>query len=273
MSAPTGIRSGVGFRNCVIFALDANGYPAATDETPYEGTLISGVRTMSLNDPELRRIPNPGDDGIVGIDTLPPSEAITGELRTGKINDVVDALITGQKAFTVGEATLFGIGTEKRGFENQVAMIAYRQAQDTDPDSPTFGIRFWDFRILPKTILYTRETGYAETMEEHIYNVIPAKVTSHIWGTVFTEEVEGFVQSQLVRGVSSKKPKIVAWKGDGIVKEFLFPAKAQAVSTSKIVAWNNGTAVTVDLTKAVTGLTFTTAPLAGDIIVAFYEVK
>jgi hypothetical protein len=273
MSAPSGIRSGVGFRNCVIFELDDKGYPAATSTTPYEGVRISGVRTMTLNDPELRRIPNPGDDGIVSIDTLPPNEAITGDLRTGKLNDLVDAIVTGQKVFTVGEATLFGIGTEKRGFENQVGLLAYRQAQDTDPDSPTFGMRFWDFRIMPKTLLYSRETGYAETMEEHIYNVIPAKVTSHLWGTQFSELVEGFTQSQLVRGVTVKKPKVVAWKADGEETEFLFPEDAQAVAIAKVAVWVDGTLTTVGVTVALTGLTFLVAPTAGEIIVAFYEVK
>jgi hypothetical protein len=266
------IRSGVGFRNCVIFGLDANGLPLATSTTPYEGLRLSGAKVLTITDPEPRRIPYPGDDGIISIDVLPPNEAITGELHTGKMNDTVDAVLSGQKAFQVGSMTLFGEGTDQRGFEPQVGLLAYRQAQDTDPDSLTFGKRGWEIRFMPRAILVSRDVGFSDQPDDHIYTVIPAKVSSHLWGGAFTLATEGMLQAQIVRAASNNKPKLVAWKADGVLLNFLFPTAAQAVNTSTITVTKNGVPVVAGITKATTGITFSVLPLANDVIVALYEV-
>lgn len=273
MSAPSGIRSGVGFRNAVIFELDAVGLPKATSTTPYEGVRVSGAKTLTLNDPEPRRITHPGDDYIVSIDVLPPSEAMTGELHTSKMNDLMDTVLTGQKVFTAGEVSLFGQGTDKRGYEAQVGLFAYRQAQDTDPESATYGQRLWESRIMPKAQLISRDSGFSDQPEDRVYTVVPAFVTTHLWGVSFTDAVEGFAKGQVIRGVSWGKPKLVAWKADGTEDNFLFPTDAQALSEAKIVVWKNGTLITTGLTKATTGLTFTSLPTSGDILVALYETS
>lgn len=273
MAAPTGTRSGVGFRNCVLFALNAAGLPNATGAAAavYEGVRITGNKSLTINDPEPRRIFHTGDDSILSVDVLPPNEAMTGELHLGKKSDALDALITGQLAFTVGEAKMFGIGTDKRGDEAQVGLLAYRQAQDTDPESSTFGMRTWDFMIMPKVQLVSRESGFGDQPEDKVYTVIPAKVNTHLWGTAFALGTEGFLTGQIVRGVSWKKPKLVAWKGDGNVTALNFPVEAQAVNTDKISVWVNGVLATTGVTKAVSGLTFATAPATTDLVVAFYE--
>jgi hypothetical protein len=198
MTAPTGILSGVGYRNAVLFALTTAGYPAATATTPYEGIRVSGNKVLTLNDPEPRRIFHLGDDSIISIDVLPPQEAITGELHTGKENAILDAAIGNVKVFTVGESTMVGEGTDQRGYEPQMGMLAYRQAQDTDPDSATFGQRSWSWRILPKVQLISRDTGFSDQPEDKTYTVIPAKVGAHLWGTAFSTAVEGFLQAVAV---------------------------------------------------------------------------
>lgn len=271
MAAPSGIRSGVGFRNVVLFGLNTAGLPAATATTAYEGLRMSGAKTLTINDPEPRRMNHVGDDSLISIDVLPPIEALSGELHTGKIDDPVEELLTGQKKFSVGEAALFGIATDKRGYENQVGILAYRQAQDTDPASATFGLRLWEFRIMPKAILYTRETGFTDQVEDHVYTVVPAKSGAHLWGTQFSPSVEGFAQAQMIRGVCKGKPKLVAFLADGTAAAFTFPTAAQARHADTIAVWNNGSAVTTGLTKAVTGVTFTAPPTAGALIVVLYE--
>lgn len=274
MAAPSGIRSGVGFRNVVLFGLNVTGTPAATATTPYEGVKMSGAKTLTINDPEPRRMNHVGDDTLITIDVLPPIEALAGELHTGKIDDDVEALVTGQKKFSVGEAALFGVATEKRGYENQVGLLAYRQAQDTDPDSPTFGMRLWDFRIMPKVILYTRDTGFTDQVEDHTYTVVPAKSGAHLWGTPFALATEGFKQAQMVRGVSRGKPKLVAFLADGVASAFNFPVDFPARNTASIVVWKNGTLVSTAMTATVTGITFTAPlPVANDVIVVFYETN
>jgi len=271
MATPSGISSGVGFRNAKIFMLDANGYPAATGTTAYTGTRISGARALTINMVEPRRINYLGDDGVIDIDQLPALEADGGELRAGKMNFILDAILTGQKQFSVGEATLMLSGTEKRGFEPQVGLMGYRQAKETDPDSSYYGQRVWQFVIMPKVQLIRRFGGWTENPEENMYTLVPAKVSKHLWGTSFAEVTEGALLSQMVWGKSFYKPQIVTFKGDNTVTEFLFPTTVQAVNTNKITVWKNGTAITSGLTKAVTGVTFTAAPASGDMVVVLYE--
>lgn len=272
MTAPTGVRSGVGFRHAILFALNSAGTPNASSTAVYEGVQLSGAKVLTINDPEPRRISHIGDDTLITIDMLPPTEGISGELRTGKLDDVVDTLLTGQVSFTVGEAKLFGIGTDKRGYEAQVGMLAYRQAQDTKPGSATFGQRVWDFRIMPRVVLFTRESGYADTPEEHVYTVVPMKCGAHLWGTAFATLTEGFTQGQMLRGVTNGKPKIVSWLADGTEDEFLFPTDAPASATGTITVWKNGTLVSAGMTPSTTKLTFSSVPALNDKLVAFYEV-
>lgn len=273
MSAPTGISSGVGFRNCVVFPLNEAGLPepGTASATAYEGVLVSGAKVLTINEPEPRRISHIGDDTVLTLDFLPPTEAATAELHTGKVNNTLDAAVGGMKKFTVGEAAMLGVATDKRGYEPQVGLLAYRQAQDTDPSSATFGSRTWDFRIMPKAWVYARDSGYSDQPEDRIYTVTPAYCSAHLWGTAFSESTEGMLRSQMLRGLAFGKPKIAVWKGNGTITEFNLPTTAPATATTKMTVWNNGTIVTTNLTKTVTSLTFTTAPVTGNIVVCFYE--
>ena len=273
MSAPTGIRSGVGFRNCVVFPLTAAGLPepGAAAAAAYEGIHVSGAKVLTINEPEPRRISHIGDDTVLTLDFLPPTEAASAELHSGKVNDILDAAIGGMKAFTVGEFAMLGVATDQRGYEPQVGLLAYRQAQDTDPASATFGLRTWDFRLMPKAWLYARDAGYNDQPEDRVYTVTPAYCTAHLWGTAFSTSTEGMLRSQMLRGVSFGKPKLVAWKGDNSRVAFNLPTTAPAVSTDKMTVWVNGTLQTSGLTKTTTSLTFTAAPATNAIVVCFYE--
>lgn len=271
MSTPSTIRSGVGFRHCQVFGLDSDGYPAATDATVYEGLRISGAKALTINDPEPRQITHTGDDRVIALDVLPPQEAVTGELKVAKVNDVVDALLTGQSSFTVGEAKLFGVGTNERGNEVQVGLLAYRQTLDTDPESANFGARRWEFRLMPKALLVPREGSLDENPEERAYGVYPQFVTKHLWGVSFTDDTEGFTQAQVIRGVSEYKPNVGAFQGDGTTTVFDFASDDQAASTDKIMVWVDGVEQTSGITKATDKITFTAAPSSGAMIVVFYE--
>lgn len=270
MAAPNTTRSGVGFRHCTIFALDSSGYPAATNTTIYEGIVPGGVKRLTINDPEPKQIVHKGDDRPFALDSLPADEPITGELSVAKINDALDAIITGQLSFAVGEAKMFGAGTDKRGFEQQVGMLAYRQVLDTTPGAQQ--LRRWEFRVIPALLAIPRENTWDENAEERMYTLRPQVATRHLWGAAFSNSTEGFTEAQVLRGISQYKPKLVAFKGDGTEDEFLFSASAQAVSTSKIVVWVNGTEQTSGITKATTGVTFAVAPASNAMIVIFYEV-
>ena len=272
MTAPNVIRSGVGFRHCQVLALDASGYPAATDTSEYSGLRVSGARTLTINDPEPQQIVHIGDDRPFALDVLPPTEPVSGELIVSKINDTVDAIIGDDNSVTVGEAKLFGLGTEKRGDENQVCVLAYRQTVDTDPDSANFGTRRWEFRLFPKTFLIGREGGFSESPEEKPYTIRPQFVKKYPWGVSFAGGTEGFEQAQGFRGISQYKPRLISYKGDDSETSFVFDTSYYAQATGKITIWVNGTEDTV-ATKATTGVTFATAPTTDAMVVIFYEYE
>lgn len=267
MSAPSKTSVGVGFRNATLFALDANGYPAAAPGgLAYEGIRATGAKVLTINDPAYRVISHTGDDRVLQIDQLPATEGASAELHLGRHNDDLEAAISGLKAFVVGEMNMLGAGvTDRSGFEPTVGLMGYSQAQDEG------GNRVWSVRIFPKCTIAKHVTGFSDSPEDLTYNVVPALCTRHLWGVAFNLATEGATQLQVVRATSQYQPKLVAFLGDAAQLIFLFPAAAQAAATGKIAVFKNGVAVTSGITKATTGVTFAVAPAALDNISVLYE--
>lgn len=300
MSTPTYIRSTAGFRFAAIYEL-VNGLPlgsktltkysaftvsgstisgssvsipegtAVSGSVGYYGGVISGAKVMTINDPAPRIIPHIGDDAVFSLQILPPTEPVNGEIRIDKTNDTIDSVVGDVNRVTIGEFHIMGQSTNKRGFENQVGLMAYSAAQDTDPGSTTFGKQEWDFRIMPKATVYQRDTGYQQEANERMYTVAPAYCTAHIWGTQFTIGVDGYTIGQLLRGLCEFKPVIVGFIGDGSTVSFPFDIAKTAYTVAKVNVWVNGVLTTTGLTKSTSGIVFDTAPLVTDIITVFYE--
>jgi len=274
MAAPGTIRSGVGFRHCQILLLDTNGYPAATATDAYEGIKLSGAKAMTIDDPEPRDIIHIGDDTVFQRDVLPPDTPISGEVRTGKVNDAVDDIITDDISIgTVGEAKFFGFGTDNRGDENQVCILAFRQTLETDASSSSFGRRRWEGRLFPKAYLIPRESGFEDTPEERIYTLRPLFVTAYPWGLAFAAATEGFARAQGFRLVSQYKPKIVAFQADGSTSDFVWPTTDAPQATTKVEVWVQGVLQTDSFTVYSTCVTFSTAITSDYMVVAFYEYE
>jgi hypothetical protein len=271
MSAPSSVNSGVGFRHAQIMLLDTNGIPAATGTAAYEGVTVSGAKTLTITDPDPVDIVHYGDDNIFALDVLPPKTPITGEMTVGKQNNTVDALITGINEVQAGEVKMFPIGTNQRGNEKQVLMLAYRQAVDTDPASTTYGKRVWQFRLFPRTYVIPREVGFLDTAEDRNYAVRPQLVTQYPWGVQFTTTAENIARGQGLRGVSEFKPKIVAYVTNGVTTQFTLPTAAAAVG--KIATWNVNTTgagtVSTATTATTAALSFSVAPTTGTLVVLY----
>jgi len=269
------IRSGVGLRHVQVLALASDGYPDATDTSAYDGIQISGAQSFEIDDPEPRQIVHLGDDSIIQMDYLPPEDPITGNLTVGKTNDDVDAVLTDTKQVTEGNIKLFGFGTDNRGDENQVIVLAFQQSLNTDPDSSSFGERRWEAKLFPRAYVVPAESGFTSDPEERSYSLWPQFVNSHAWGVDFAEGTEGFNRAQGVRMVSEYKPKLSSWQGDNAETEFDFPADYPAVSASSITVWVDGTEQTADMTAATDQLTFasTAIPTTDANIVALYEYE
>lgn len=277
MTAPNVIRSGVGFRHCQIFELDATTgiiKPGAASATAYEGLQVGGVKRLTINDPEPRQVNHQGDDRIFAVDSLPATEPLTGELAVGKTNDTVDALLTGQLSYTVGETKMFGIQTNNRGDEVQVGMLAYRQTLDTTPNAQQ--LRRWEFRFLPVTLLIPREGSLDENPEEKVYTIRPQVATKYPWGIAFANGTEGFTEAQAIRGIAQYKPKIVCWRGDNLITSFNLPTDYPAASTDKMIVWvyddSAGTASEdATATTTTTSVDPTSTPDTDDIVICLYE--
>lgn len=274
MAAPNKISSGVGFRHAQVLLLDANGIIYTTGTQAYEGLRISGAKALVINDPEPQQIQHMGDDTIFAVDSLPPTESITGELRAGKQSETLDAMLSDVNAVQVGESVLYPIGTDRRGDENQVALLAYRQAVDTDPSSTTYGKRVWQLRLFPRCYVIPRESGFEDTPEDRSYSIRPQFINQYPWGIQLATATENTLRAQGFRGVAEYKPKIVAFVADGTETSFTLPVPAANVSKIKtwIVTTQGTGAVNTADTIGTAAITFTTAPTTGSLVV-WYETE
>lgn len=272
MATPSGILDAVGLKDLQIFALTSTGYPNATSTTFYEGIDVSGVKELTFNAPESRQIVHVGDDRVFNLDTLPPTEPISGELTVGKINNTVDAALTGQLSFTIGDSKMFGAGTDKQGSEAQVAILAFQQAQEADPADSNYGRRIWQWVMMPKGYLIPKIASMNNNPAEQAYTIRPQVVNRHLWQIAYSNATEGFTQAQIIRGVSEYRPKVVAFLGNNSTTTFTLPTTSPVVSTAaaKMYVAVNGV-VSAGYTFTTSTIVFTTAPTTSAYIVAWYE--
>lgn len=269
MTATSGKQLAVGLRRAVIFALDSNGYPAASGTTVYEGIEVVGPKAFNLTVPDARKITHPGNDRVLALDYLPPTEGVSGELRVGSNDMVAKAAISAVKTFTVAEATLMPWGTDQQGSEIDAALLLFQQSLDTD-----LKVRRWKFYLIPKARLIPAPASMDENPAEDRYSVAPNPTTKHLWGTALVSGTEGATEMALAEGMAEGKPNIIAFKGDAAAVAFTLPTGKPATATTKMKIWNNGTVQTVGSGLAsltVTTVTFTAAPASGDIVVVYYE--
>ncbi|MCB0207709.1 MAG: hypothetical protein KDJ52_00175 [Anaerolineae bacterium] len=280
MAAPNPVWTPVGAREARIFALDSGTQmiePGSASATPYEGIQVSGLKELQLNDPEPQQIFHMGDDGIFSVDALPPTEAITGSVMTGKIAADLEAALTGNKVVTIGEMKGIGIGTNNKGSEIQVGMYFYRQAQDTQPGSLTFGARRWEFIVFPSVLLIPLEPGMGGTDFQKAYTLRPQITSKHLWGITYTVATDGFTRAQGSKWVTQYKPRLVAWKGNNVLTQFNLPTDYPAVSTDKmnIFVFDASAGTVSDDTSGATLTTTTvdpsTTPDVDDIVICVFE--
>lgn len=269
MTAPNTTFSGVGARQARAFALNAAGLPNATATTAYEGWLLGGLKALNVTDPEPRVINHTGDDGVFAIDSLPAQEAMGGDFMTGKVDLDFEAYIRTQKVITVGEKKGIAIGTDKRGFEPQVALTFFRQALDTTQGAVQ--LQRWEMKIFPLCKVIAIEGGFSETPQETKYVIRPMFTGKHIWGTALSETDDGAIRAQELKWVTVYKPKVIAFLADGVEDAFLFPTAYPNAAAAKADVWVNGVKKTTGITITTTSITFDPVPAEDDLIVVFYE--
>lgn len=264
MSAPTEKTLNYGLRYASILALNANGSPAATDETYYEGIQVQGSTAFELNVPDSRKLTGLGEDGVTQVVYLPPSEAIDGKLNVEATDMTLMALLDSIKVRTEGEASLMGIGTNKQGFEPQVGMLLYQAARGL-----TTGAVYWHSYIIPSAQVIRKPHGMTADKGMTVYQIAPNRTTKHLWEQNFTEATDGFLAGQIIEAWSNNPLRITSFLADGIEDVFTFPANYPTVNTASIKVYVDG--ATAAVTAATTGVTFAVAPAANKRIVVLRD--
>jgi hypothetical protein len=272
MAAPTGNFWGVGARYARVLVLDNNGYPAASGTTVYEGYELASLKGFTNEWADVRPINHYGGDRVRATDTLPPNQAGTANATVGSVNPAVYAALSSTKVATIGEATVVGFGTSKQGYEADVALFAVQQQVG---DS---GLRKWKMDLAPVARATFKNASMSENPAEYTVNLALSVVNKYPWGITFVEGTEGYTSAQGLAIFTDNFPWICAWKGDNIVTEFTFASGHEAHSTAKIHGvWvydaSEGTvAADATATLATDGVTPTTKPDTGDIVICFYEL-
>jgi len=276
MTAPSTKFVGAGFRHGQIMVLGSDGYPvAATVKTNvYEGLALERGRELTINFPEPRTVAHRGDDVIFAIQMLPPDTAITGTYKTALEDLALEQVLTGNKVVQVGEINLINVATNLAGFENQVAIIAQQAGQPAGKGASDAGVAGWNQIIFPKAWLVPRTGGMTEANNpyEKNYALVPTMSSRYPWGLAMTTNADGCLAAFFQKGNSQFPLWWANFKGDGSTTQFSFSANYQAVSTSKMAVYLNGTLQTSGITKATDKVTFTVAPANDANIAIIYEV-
>lgn len=266
MSNTSGVQLASGFRHAVIFELDANGYPAATGTSPYEGFTVVGPKAYTLTVPDARKIVHVGNDRVLALDFLPATEAMSAELRAAADDIPLNAMLTNVKEFQIGEAQVMPLGTDQQGSEPNIAMLFFQQSLAAGSK-----LRNYRFHILPKCRAIPMAPGMDDNAAEMRYSIAPSPSSTHLWGSALTVGSEGALEAGILDGQAEGRPAICAFKGDGSTTVFLLPADKPAKSTAKMEVWDNGVLVTGSVTLATTQITFAPFPATGHKIVVYWE--
>lgn len=242
----------VGFRDCVVYELDDNGYPKAPSTAPYVGYFISGPKAMTLNIPNATVIQHIGRDRVEETDQLPPREGSTAEIRTSGIDLDVDAFLSGTKKDTHGAySTFLTRQTDKQGAEPQIGIIAWQQ-------SMLQGARRWHYYLVPSSRAVAMNAGMEENPADHRYSININPVSKLPWGTALTEVDNGSLSSGFVDLYSTLRPTsfpMVSFKADGVEDTFVFTDYKNGKSDYPVTV--NGVLVTADITKTDGQIVFT----------------
>jgi hypothetical protein len=269
MTATSGNQYGSGLRHARILALTtATGLPAApAGGVVYEGLQVVGAKAFEVTIPDIRRVTHVGDDRLLATTTLPRIEASTAVLRTARNDYALQAVLTGGKVATIGEATVIGHGTNLQGSEPDICALLFQQTQDAAAKTT----RYRSY-ILPVTKAVLNPTTLNENANEYSYQLTPSAVSKYPWGIAFASGTEGYTSAEMVEAMTEGQPMLVAFTADTAQVDFLFHADRPAVSAAKIhVITKDGVVVTTGITKSTTKVAFDSAPGLGKVIVIWYE--
>ena len=274
MAITTGKSFGLGLARAWIYALNPQGTPYGQSTTPYRGIEMVGPQDLTLTIPTPQKKTHLGNNQPLQVDFLPPTEAISAQIKCSEDDQILYALLTGTKRYSLSDATVVGWGTNIAGAEPQVGMVISQQALDET------GTRNWITCIFPKCLIYPHLGNMDPNPKVQTFDVAPCFVNSHIWGVAYSNANEGYTRAQMEMWQSRYPLAVVAWlpgvQSAGYNMMLPATAQAQAAVTGKLTACTKNEVIQVYTTDVaikadLTALTEVAAPAATDRYVAMYE--
>lgn len=235
--------SGVGARFAAIFNLNSNGLPIpqVPSAVPLQGSLIQGIKTLAVTDPDPQLITHYGDDRPFAQDKLPATEVGSFVVTTAKTNHIIDTMMEGTKIRAQGSnIQAKGGNTNQRGNEPQVMAWFFRQALDTKKSSTTFGkLRQWQMRCYPSVRFSPVTESFEQTNTDKSYNGAPSPVTVTPFNEQFTDANWGFTEAEYYEDITNYRPIPNFWLGTPTITAFQL--SHPPVSSADLTVWVNGT--------------------------------
>lgn len=258
-----------GLQSATIFDLNAYGRPKGTGLTAYTGLSVYATQVFTMNIPEPRRVPHSGNDRLLLTQIFPSKESITAELQVGAEDHDIIALLSGLSLVNIIEAQMMPLATQKQGKEPNVGMFLSQAALGQS------GLQRYHTYAIPSTKAVPRAPGAQENPEPYRYSLSPNPVLAYLWGPDIVDDASQATESAVQSLFSEGELGIAAFIADGVEDQFLFPTDAPAFDVNKIAVYTASgstvTPVTVDITKATTGVTFDYAPANLTEVILFYQ--
>ena len=241
--------------------------------TTYPGIQLSGAATLTLNPAEPERVTARGDDLVVHIFHLPPTEGWTAELTCVKQDLPAIAMVSGVLQW--GESALFeglAMGTDREGEEPDLIIWAQRKGADTDPASGTYGQEIWEaVELLCAKMTPMPASREQSTVGEFRYAMTLQKAARRITGEVLTVLDHGCTKATMFPVVA--KPGKLFYDYDiGNAVQVEYVLNHTPTSATDIYVYVAGTEEPAgwSLDVGTKTVTFTSAPDDGDSVCFMY---
>ncbi|RMG78730.1 MAG: hypothetical protein D6712_20890 [Chloroflexi bacterium] len=260
-----------GLRDATVIKLkETDLYPEeATGTTPFWGQDIAGINSLQPNVTPHQRVTALGDDRVVFTTVIPPNENINFTVTTAIRDMNFEALISGvETATSAGDGILVAYDTDKRGDEPTVALIFRREAQDTNPNSPTKGATRWQQIIVPAAkVTPAGFTASQQEAESNSYSVTPTPVTKTLWQQSLSDGTYG-ANETVYQVLVTEYP---VWL------DFYYLSSGttglqlshQPISVAKTEVWSNGTKQSVSAVNTTSNTVTTSGSVNGSVVVVY----
>lgn len=271
-----------GLQMGIAYELNAKGRPKALNTTAYVGSEIYALKGYTVTLPGARRVPHTGNDRLLKTQIFPGQDAAAGELAVGAESLDLIAMLSGLVIKEIAGMKMLPHLTDNQGKEPNVGFILMQAAL-----SEKASAQGYHFHMLPSTKALVRLNGAGGEPQDMVYDLAPNAVEFYPWGAAVAplsdiyDEMSGVpemgvYENGILSGFSTGRPRMASFIcGSGTV--FSFPASAQAANATDIAVFTAAAGddfaepITTGITKATTGVTFTTTPGAGTEVHILYQ--